>query len=76
MLQSCCFDEGDTDLLPGTFVSKPDILKYIKDMYDQGKRIPIIKPVSWVLQELLLKQIHSYRRLPSRNNKSVNRSSY
>ena len=38
-------DEGDTDLLPGTFVSKPDILKYIKDMYDQGKRIPIIKPV-------------------------------
>jgi DNA-directed RNA polymerase subunit beta' len=38
-------DEGDTDMLPGTFISKPEFLKEIKNMYDQGKRVPICKPV-------------------------------
>jgi len=38
-------DEGDTDLLPGTFISKPEIYKEIKACYEAGKRVPVVKPV-------------------------------
>ena len=38
-------DEGGTDLLPGTLISKPEIYKEIKACYEQGKRIPVVKPV-------------------------------
>lgn len=38
-------DEGDTELLPGTFISKPEIYRIIKECYDSGRRIPVVKPV-------------------------------
>ncbi len=38
-------DEGDTELLPGTLVSKPEIYKVIKECYDNGRRLPVVKPV-------------------------------
>ena len=38
-------EEGDTNLLPGTFISKPEILKIIADCYMKGVRVPIVKPV-------------------------------
>ena len=38
-------DEGDTDLLPGSFISKPEVYKMIKSCVEQGKRPPVIKPV-------------------------------
>ncbi len=38
-------DEGETDLLPGTFISKPEIYKVIKDCLENGRRIPAVKPV-------------------------------
>lgn len=38
-------DEGDTELLPGTFISKPEIYRIIKECYDNGRRIPVVKPV-------------------------------
>lgn len=38
-------DEGDTNLLPGTFVSKPEMYKVIKECYDAGRRLPVAKPV-------------------------------
>ena len=38
-------DEGETDLLPGTFVSKPEIYKVIKECLENGRRIPAVKPV-------------------------------
>ena len=38
-------DEGDTDLLPGTFISKPEIYKVIKECYEAGRRLPVVKPV-------------------------------
>ena len=37
--------EGDTDLLPGTFISKPEVYKIIKSCVLEGKRPPVIKPV-------------------------------
>ena len=38
-------DEGDTNLLPGTFVSKPEILKVITECVENRKRVPVVKPV-------------------------------
>ena len=38
-------DEGDTELLPGTFISKPEIYKEIKECLEKGRRIPVVKPV-------------------------------
>ena len=38
-------EEGDTNLLPGTFISKPEILKVIADCVERGVRTPVIKPV-------------------------------
>ena len=38
-------DEGGTDLLPGTFVSKAEMIKIIEDTMAKGKRLPVIKPV-------------------------------
>ena len=38
-------DEGDTDLLPGTYISKPEIYKIIKECYESGRRMPVVKPV-------------------------------
>ena len=38
-------EEGDTNLLPGTFISKPEILKVIADCVERGVRTPVVKPV-------------------------------
>ena len=38
-------DEGGTELLPGTFISKPEILKIFKECVEKGIRVPIVKPV-------------------------------
>ena len=38
-------DEGDTTLLPGTFVSKVEMIKIMEEMISKGKRLPVIKPV-------------------------------
>ena len=38
-------DEGDTDLLPGTFISKPEIYKIMKECLEKGRRVPAVKPV-------------------------------
>lgn len=38
-------EEGDTELLPGTFVSKSEIFKVIKECYETGRRLPVVKPV-------------------------------
>ncbi len=38
-------DEGETDLLPGMFVSKPELLKVIRDCLEHGRRVPSVKPV-------------------------------
>ncbi len=38
-------DEGDTELLPGSYISKAEIYKVIKDCLEKGKRIPSVKPV-------------------------------
>ena len=37
--------EGDTDLLPGTFISHPELYEVIKDALAKGKRLPVVKPV-------------------------------
>ena len=37
--------EGDTDLLPGTFISRGELYTVIKDTLAKGKRIPVVKPV-------------------------------
>ena len=38
-------DEGDTELLPGTFISKPEIYKVMKECLEKGRRVPSVKPV-------------------------------
>ena len=38
-------DEGGTELLPGTFISKPELLKIIRDCLEKGIRVPSVKPV-------------------------------
>lgn len=38
-------DEGDTELLPGTFISKSEIYKIIKECLEKGRRVPAVKPV-------------------------------
>ena len=38
-------EEGDTNLLPGTFISKHEMLKIFADCLDKGIRVPIVKPV-------------------------------
>ena len=38
-------DEGGTELLPGTFISKPELLKVIKDCLQKGVKTPVVKPV-------------------------------
>ena len=37
--------EGDTNLLPGTFISRSELYQVIKDTMAKGKRIPVVKPV-------------------------------
>ena len=37
--------EGDTNLLPGTFISRSELYNVIKETYAKGKRIPVVKPV-------------------------------
>ena len=37
--------EGDTNLLPGTFISRSELYQVIKDTLAKGKRIPVVKPV-------------------------------
>ncbi len=38
-------DEGDTELLPGMFISKPEMLSVFKDCVEKGIRVPVVKPV-------------------------------
>ena len=38
-------DEGDTDLLPGSFISKSEVFKIIKSCILEGKCPPVVKPV-------------------------------
>ncbi len=38
-------DEGDTDLLPGSFISKSEVFKIIKSCVLEGKCPPVVKPV-------------------------------
>ena len=38
-------EEGDTNLLPGTFISKHEILKIFTDCVEKGIRVPVVKPV-------------------------------
>ncbi len=46
MLQkSVVIHEGDTTLLPGTYLSHSDLYQVIKDCLAKGKRVPIVKPV-------------------------------
>ena len=37
--------EGDTNLLPGTFISRSELYQVIKETLAKGKRIPVVKPV-------------------------------
>ena len=46
MLQkSVVVHEGDTNLLPGTFISRSELYQVIKDTLAKGKRVPVVKPV-------------------------------
>ena len=46
MLQKALIvDGGDTNLLPGMFISRPVLYKNIKEMLQKGKRLPVAKPV-------------------------------
>ena len=46
MLQkSVVIHEGDTQLLPGTYISHSELYGHIKDCLAKGKRVPIVKPV-------------------------------
>ena len=38
-------DQGDTDLLPGSYISRSEIVKTFEKCLREGKRRPIIKPV-------------------------------
>ena len=38
-------DSGDSKLLPGSYISRSEIYKIIKECYESGKRVPIVKPV-------------------------------
>ena len=38
-------DSGETDLLPGTLISKPELYRVFKDCCEKGLRIPAVKPV-------------------------------
>ncbi len=38
-------DSGDTDLLPGALISKPELYRVFKDCCEKGIRIPAVKPV-------------------------------
>jgi DNA-directed RNA polymerase subunit beta' len=37
--------EGDTNLLPGTFISRSELYQVMKETLAKGKRIPVVKPV-------------------------------
>ena len=37
--------EGDTDLLPGSYISKNDLNEYIADCLQNNKALPVVKPV-------------------------------
>ena len=37
--------QGDTQLLPGTYISHSELYGHIKDCLAKGKRVPIVKPV-------------------------------
>ena len=46
MLQKALIiDGGDTSLLPGTFISKSELLKNIQEMIATNRRLPVAKPV-------------------------------
>ncbi len=46
MLQKCIvIDSGDTELLPGSIVSKSELYRILKDCCEKGIRIPSVKPV-------------------------------
>jgi DNA-directed RNA polymerase subunit beta' len=38
-------DSGETELLPGTLISKPELYRVFKDCCEKGLRIPAVKPV-------------------------------
>ena len=38
-------DSGDTDLLPGAFISKAELYNVLKDCCERGIRLPAVKPV-------------------------------
>ena len=38
-------DSGDTDLLPGSFISKAELYNVLKDCCERGIRLPAVKPV-------------------------------
>ncbi|HPD12810.1 MAG TPA: DNA-directed RNA polymerase subunit beta', partial [Bacilli bacterium] len=48
-------DEGDTDLLPGSLISKPKAYQAIKEMLEQNKRLPVLKPVLLSITQASLK---------------------
>ena len=37
--------EGDTNLIPGTYISRHELFDVIKDCLQSGKRLPVVKPV-------------------------------
>jgi DNA-directed RNA polymerase subunit beta' len=38
-------DSGDTELLPGTLMSKPEFYRVLKDCCEKGIKVPAVKPV-------------------------------
>jgi DNA-directed RNA polymerase subunit beta' len=38
-------DSGDTDLLPGAFISKAELYNVLKDCCERGIKLPAVKPV-------------------------------
>ena len=47
--------EGDTDLLPGSYVSRTEMLKIIKKCNKEGKKVPVIKSVLFGITKSSLK---------------------
>ena len=39
------FNEGDTDLLPGAYISRNEMVKIFEECKRQGKRCPVVKQV-------------------------------
>ena len=38
-------NEGDTDLLPDSHISKGELFDYVKKCIENGKKPPVVKPV-------------------------------